>query len=476
MDDPDYIKRRKKVVKRLANKKRALGLFAGSLAAVIIYVLPIEGLSHNEKISLSLTIMTVIFWACQVAQPGYISGLLLALYVVLGVAEPAVVFSAWTGATIYLIIGAYLIASAVKNSGLGERIAYWFIVRFMHSYRSILFSIFGMTFILSLIIPHPWPRAFLIMSIMREVIQNAKVPREDAVPIGYAVFAASVPVSTIFLTGDSSINPLAVQYAGVELGWFGWLKMMGVPCAVASILTCLALLLVFRPSQPVAIDKASAQRKLNTMGKLSAKEARTIVWLSIAVLLWATDSIHGIDIGWVTLLIAMLMSMPLIGELLTPQSWSEVPVHVLLFITAAMAIGRVGAATGMNSWIADTIFPDAVPSNPFLFAAFVGIISVVIHMLLGSVIAVMGVAVPAFLAFSGGTSINPLVPAMWVLTAINLHYIFPFQNMSILVGSGEENGLYSQKETIRFSLPLLAIALFTIIVAETLWWQILGLL
>ena len=458
------------------DQKRIIGLFAGVSAALILYMLPIAGLSREGQTCLSLTIMTVIFWACQVAQPGFVSALLLALYVVLGVAEPAVVFSAWTGTTIYLIIGAYLIASAVKDSGLGERIAYWFIVRFMHSYKSILISIFGLTFVLSIIIPHPWPRAFLIMSIIREVIENARIPKKDAVPIGYAVFAASVPVSMIFLTGDSSINPLAVQYSGVELGWFGWLKLMGPPCAVASVLTCAALLVVFRPSQPVLVDKEAARRRLAEMGKPGGQEIRAILWLSAAVVLWATDSVHGIDIGWVTLIIAMLMSMPLVGGLLTPKAWNEVPVHVLLFITAAMAIGRVGAATGMNSWIADTIFPGAAPSNPFLFAALIAVVSVAIHMLLGSVIAVMGVAIPAILAFTAHTSMDPLVPALWVLTAINLHYVFPFQNMSILVGCGEENGMYTQRETIRFSVPLLLITLFVIIVVETLWWKALRLL
>ena len=458
------------------DQKKIIGLFAGVSAALILYILPIAGLSREGQTCLSLTIMTVIFWACQVAQPGFVSALLLALYVVLGVAEPAVVFSAWTGTTIYLIIGAYLIASAVKDSGLGERIAYWFIVRFMHSYKSILISIFGLTFVLSIIIPHPWPRAFLIMSIIREVIENARIPKKDAVPIGYAVFAASVPVSMIFLTGDSSINPLAVQYSGVELGWFGWLKLMGPPCAAASVLTCAALLMVFRPSQPVLVDKEAARRRLAEMGKPGGQEIRAILWLSAAVVLWATDSVHGIDIGWVTLIIAMLMSMPLVGGLLTPKAWNEVPVHVLLFITAAMAIGRVGAATGMNSWIADTIFPGAAPSDPFLFAALIAVVSVAIHMLLGSVIAVMGVAIPAILAFTAHTSMDPLVPALWVLTAINLHYVFPFQNMSILVGCGEENGMYTQRETIRFSVPLLLITLFVIVVVETLWWKALGLL
>ena len=458
------------------NKKQTIGLISGIAAAVIINALPLEGLTRQGQLCLSLTIMTVLFWAFQVAQAGYVSGLMLALLVVLQVAEPEVVFYSWTGTTMYLIIGAYLIAAAVKNSGLGNRISYWFIIRFMSSYRSVIISVFVMTLVLSLIIPHPWPRAFLIMSVMAEVIENARVPRKDAISIGYSVFAASVPISCIFLTGDSTINPLAVQYSGLELGWFGWLKIMGPPCAVSSVLTCAAFLMLFRPSQPMTIDKQAAQKKLNDMGRLSQKELRAIIWLTIAVVLWMTDSVHKIDIGWITLAIAMLMSMPVIGELLTPASWSEVPTHVLLFITAAMAIGKVGAVTGMNEWVAATLLPAAIPSNPFILAAFVALISVIIHMLLGSVIAVMGVAVPAVLSYTSSMGINPLVPALWVFTAIVMHYIFPFQNMTILVGQGEENGLYSPKETIRFSVPLLFITFVTIVGLQVVWWRLLGIL
>lgn len=98
----------------------------------------------------------------------------------------------------FLIVGAYLIAGAVKESGLGERIAYKFIISYVTSFKSIIVAIFILTFILSLLIPHPWPRAFLIMSVMAVVIKSANIPRVDAVKIGFTVFAASVPVSLIF--------------------------------------------------------------------------------------------------------------------------------------------------------------------------------------------------------------------------------------------------------------------------------------
>lgn len=173
--------------------------------------------------------MTVFFWAFQVAQSGFTSGLYLVLLIIFGVADPATVFYSWTGSTMYLVIGAYLIANAVNSSGLGERIAYNFILKFVSSYRSIIVSIFVITFILSILIPHPWPRAFLIMSVMAVVIQSANLPKEDAVKIRLHGVCFLCSRILDLSDGDSVINPLPVQNSGMALGWMGWLKVMGVP-------------------------------------------------------------------------------------------------------------------------------------------------------------------------------------------------------------------------------------------------------
>ena len=398
----------------MAKNKNTAVLVLGIALAVIINIIPLENISSQGKMCLGLTLMTVVFWAFQIVQSGYASGLYLALLVIFQVAEPAVVFSPWIGSTMYLVIGAYLIASAVKTSGLGERIAYGFIIKFVSSYKSIIISIFALTFILSILIPHPWPRAFLIMSVMAVVIESAKIPKEDASKIGFTVFASAVPVSMIFLTGDSIINPLAVQTSGVAISWIQWFVYMGPPGIAASVLTCILILILFKPTKEVEINKESVKEKLNALGPLSKIEKRTIVWLVIAVALWMTDSIHGINIGWITLLIAMLMSFPVIGEIMSPKQWSEVPIHVLLFLTSAMTIGKVGAVTGMNTWIAETILPSFIPSNTFVMAFIISLITIGIHMFLGSVVAVIAIAIPALLIFTQPMGISPIITTFYV--------------------------------------------------------------
>ncbi len=278
----------------------------------------------------------------------------------------------------------------------------------------------------------------------------------------------------IFLTGDSVINPLAVQASGAAISWVQWFVYMGPPNIAASVITCILILVLFKPTQEIIINKEEMKEKLSALGPMSIIEKRTIIWLAIAVVLWMTDSIHGINIGWITLLIAMLMSFPAIGEILTPKQWGEVPVHVLLFLTAAMTIGKVGGVTGMNTWIAETILPSSIPANPYILAIIIALISMGIHMVLGSVIAVMGIAIPALLIFTEPMGISPIITTLFVYTAIGIHYILPFHHLNILVGQGEENGMYGQKEVMRLGIPLSAVV-FIIVLLEVPYWKMLGL-
>lgn len=453
---------------------KLIGFFGGILLCVVICLLPLEGLEREGQLCLGFTLMTVVWWATQVAQSGYVSGVYLMLLCLFKVAEPSVIFSGWTGSIIWLVAGAYLIASAVRNSGLGERLSYSFILRFVRGWRSIIVSIFILTLILSLLIPHPWPRAFLIMSVMAVVIRSVHLPKKDAVIVGFTVFAASVPVSLIFITGDATINPLAAGYADEAVSFIRWLQVIGPPALLLSVLTMVLILILFRPSAPVTIDLDEVRAAKARLGKMSEREIRTLVWITIAVLLWLTNGITGLDIGWITLLVAMLMSMPLVGGVLQARDWAEVPVHVMVFLTAAIAIGKVGAATGMNTWIAQTLLPGVMPENPVLLALCISIFAVIIHMFMGSVIAVMGVTIPTFLAFTQGTGVSSLAIIGIVYISVAGHYLLPFHHLNMLVGQGEENGMYTQKETLKMGIPLLIAVLITMVAAVG-WWSLLGL-
>jgi anion transporter len=460
----------------MGKNKSTIGLIGGIVVAIIVWFLPLEGLSLEGKKCLSLSLLAIVCWAMSAMHPGYVSLLLLGGYVVWNVAPGNIVFGLWASPIVYLVVGGYLIASAVRESGLGKRIAYMYILRYINSYSSIIVGAYVLGFLLSFLIPHPWPRSFLIMSVMAVIIKSAGIPLREAANIGLAVFAGSAPTSTILLTGDSVINVITTGMANQPVSWLGWAWMMGVPGIVASALTCFLQLKIFKPSQQIAINKQEISGQLKEMGPLSPKELRTLLWVGLAIVFWVTDSVHHVHPGWVALFAAIALSLPRIGAVLGPGSWNDVPIATLFFLTAALAIGVVGRHTGMNAWLASVVLPAQAPTNPFMFAAFVAVVSVVLHMCLGSVLAVMGIAIPTMIQFSASSGMNPLVPALIVYTAISIHFVLPFHHMNVLVGLGEKQGMYGDREVIRLGVPLTAIVFIITILVQIPWWKIIGLL
>lgn len=463
---------------RILNKlnKRVVGFICGLVTFAVIALLPLHGLGHAAQIDLALTLMTVVWWATQVAQPAYVGGVYLMLLIIMNVATPQEVFTnSWTHSIMWLVMGAYLIASAVRDSGFGERIAYWLIIRFVRSWTGIIVSIFVLTFILSLLIPHPWPRAFMIMAVMNVVARSAQMPDGDRQKLGLAVFAASCPLSGVFLTGDATLNPLAVANSGVETTFVQYFEYMGVPMLIAAAMTMLLILFLFKPSRSVQLDLQVLREQQRSLGRVSSKEVRTIVWLAIAVVLWLTSGATGIDVGWITLIVALCMSLPLIGEVLTAKSWAQVPVNVLVFLTSAIAIGDVGESTGMNAWIGKQILPSAFPENVFLVALIIAVFAVIIHMFMGSVIAVMGLTIPTLVAATSHLGISPLAVSLIIFTVVNLHYLLPFHNLAMLVGNDPDTGGYTQNQVMRLGIPL-TLVVFVVAMVEVVWFQITGLL
>ena len=473
--------------------KRYIGFFLAIVVFLLIkFVLPLDSLgsvtlSEGGKNCLALSLGAVVMWASGVAQPGYTGILYCALLVLMQVVPDAdgvpsmaatvsVAFGAWTKGTMWIVVGAYLIAGAVKDSGLGQRIAYAFMLKFVKSAKSLILSIFALTFVLALLIPHPFPRAFLILAVVSVIAESAGYGEDDRGKLGFLIFAAAVPCSMFFMTGDSTLNPLVASYGangGAAIGFVDWFIYMSVPMVVATLCTIVLALALFKPSKELVYDREDVLAKQAALGKLSEKEIRTIVWLVIAIALWLTVS--GDYLAWVTLVIGVLMAMPVIGEVLTPASWGSVDIKTLMFLTAAMAIGSVGGATGMNAWIADVVLPSTVPANPYLFALLVCALTMVIHMFMGSVMAGLGICVPAFLTFVQGTSVSPIAVALIVFTAINLHYILPFHNLAILVGEGKDAGGYTSKEAMKMGIPLTVVT-FLVVLVEAFWFSTLGLM
>lgn len=457
--------------------RKLSGIILSLLLVAVLWWLPLPSdLSLAGRKTLIVTLFTVTWWVFNVVPPAYSTLLMLLGYLLLGLAGPEVVFKIWTLPLMWLIISAFLIAAAVTKSGLAERVAYFFMLRFASSYRSIIVLNYVLGFVLSFLIPHPFPRALLIMSLVRAIIKKAGINPVDAASLGLSVFVASTATSTILLTGDSTLNIATVGFSGVNLSWLGWAKYMAVPGLLASLLMLGLHLLVFRQTGPVQIDQTALRLEQQKLGKMSRPEIITLLWVLAALLFWTTDFIHHIDPAWVALAAVVGLSLPFIGDVLDARDISTgVNWPIIFFVVGALAIGTVGRLTGMSDWLASSLLPAVPPQNPYAFAALIGGVTMLIHMVLGSALACMSIVAPPMVHYAVLAGWSPLVPALLVYTAVSTHYIFPFQHVAILLGQGETGG-YNTRHVLTYGLPLTLVTLIVLVPIEITWWKILGLL
>jgi anion transporter len=461
----------------LKRYKSEIGAFFGLFVCLGIWFMPAQaGLPVQGQHCLALSLLAVTWWAFGVVHPGYTSLILLVSWVMTHTADPTVVFRLWTTPLMYLVVGGYLIAAAVDGSGLGRRVAYHFTIRYVHSYKSIIAACYILGFLLSIMIPHPWPRSFMIMAVMTVIIKSAKLEPKYAAQIGLTTFAASCPTSMILLTGDSTLNVVAMNFAGVDASWLKWLIYMGVPGVLTSILLFLVQIWLFPGPKDFVMNKDEISDLLKKLGPMTRNEKAAIFWVVVAIGFWATDFLHHIHPGWIAICAALAMTLPRIGAGLKAPDWGKVNLGSLFFLTAALGIGTVGGVTGMNKWVAAILLPSHVPSNIIVFTLLITVFAVAIHMVLGSVLAVMGIVTPAVIAYTSGSGINPIVVSLLVYTVVNQQYLLPFHNMAILVGEGEQAGKYTSSDVLKWGGPLTVLIFIITVCIEIPWWKCIGLI
>ncbi len=137
-----------------------------------------------------------------------------------------------------------------------------------------------------------------------------------------------------------------------------WFLYMSVPMLVALLCTLFLGLFLFKPSKELVYDREQIVAKQAALGKLSVKDPHhRVACHRHRAVAHRFGRLHrlGHPGHWCRSRHAHHWRSP------HPASWNAVDIKSLMFLTAAMAVGSVGGATGMNAWIADVVLPSSVP-------------------------------------------------------------------------------------------------------------------
>lgn len=449
---------------------------------LLMYVLPLPGLTSVQRHLLAIFTATVISLVAQPVAMGVTSVLALTVLALTKTLTPAQVFSGFANPTVWLIFTAFLFATAVTSTRFGMRVAYLFIRRFGRSPLTLGYSVASADLVLAPFVPSDTARGGgIICPVVRSIAQAVgSEPGPTAGELGGFLtlvgFHTTYTASAMFLTGMAA-NPLiadfARQSAHVELTWLTWALGACVPGVLALIVVPWML---FRLHPPRLRDtepaRAVAQNALTAMGPLTRKEMRLMATLILVMAGWVFSPWHGISN---TIVALAGVSALLLGGVI---SWDDLLAErkaweALVWFGTLIMMADSLLQAGVVGVLSKSAF-SYVQSWPAMGALAALVIAYqYIHYGFASMTAQIGALYPSFLAAALASGANPLVSALALAYFSNVNAAMTHYGTGsapVYFGAGYvAQGVWWK---IGFFVSLVNVAIW--LGVGLAWWKVLG--
>jgi anion transporter len=418
-----------------------------------------------------LTTLTIGLWATG-WLPEYLTALIFfALAMIFGVAPAATVFAGFASSAFWLVLSGFVLGIAIRKTGLAARAARTLTARLSGSYPQLVAGVVLLTYALAFLMPSNMGRIAVLMPIVLAVADRAGLAPGSrgriglALAVGFGTFMLSVSilpanVPNLVLAGSIETN------FGIRLTYLPYLLLhapvLGVLKGVA-LVGCLCLLFPdrLRPMPPT-----------EAAGPLTADEKRLALLLGVTLLLWLTDSVHGVSPAWIGLASACVCLLPRIGFVTHDEFGAQVNFRTCIYIAGILGMAAIVARSGLGDVVGRALVSVAPLRPDAPFQSFAGLVG--ISTLLNFVVTSNGV--PAlFTPLAGSLSTASGLPLPTVLMVQVIGFsttILPYQAAPIVVAL--QLGGVSTASATRLSLLLAAITFLVLVPLDFLWFALLG--
>lgn len=422
-------------------------------------------------ISACVVAVTIVLWATA-RLPGYLVALLFfAFSACLRLAPPDVLFSGFSSAAFWLVLSGFILGVAIRKVGLADRIAHSLTDRFTGSWLRMLSGVVLLTYGLAFVMPSNMGRIALLMPIVMAMADSVGLTKGSRGRIGLAL---AVGFGTFQLSG--SILPANVPnlvMVGAAESAYGlqpsYLAYLFLHAPVLGLLKGLALILCLYFLFP-ADPRPAAPRQNAT--PLSPAEKRLGALLLVTLLLWATDTLHGVSPAWIGLASACLCLLPRIGFLNGDEFATGINIRTCIYIAGILGLAALVSHSGLGLLLGKSLVR-ILPLDPAHPAtSFGGLVALTSALNF----AVTSNGVPAlFTPLAQGLSDASGFPLLTVLMVQVIGYstpLLPYQAAPIVVAMGMEQ--VPARDAILLCLVLSAITFLFLVPIDYIWFQVLG--
>lgn len=454
-----------------------IAAFCVCLAAAAIWLLqPIAATgNHAGDVNsiLAVVVFTVGMWVCGI-MPEYLTTLVFFCVMMLGrLAPPETVFAGFSSSAFWLVFAGLVLGLAVRQSGLGKRIARWLGTLCNGSYLTTVAAMVGFGLVLSFLMPSAMGRVVLMMPILTAFAESKGYVPGSRGAAGILMAGAAgtlLPAFTILPSNVANMvlsGTMEALYG--EVPTYGQYMLLHFP-----VLGALKMVLITVVAALLFHEKPAMEATRETpLPPVSPTERRLMLILGASLLMWMTDAIHGISPAWVGLSAAVICLIPRAG-LLEEGSFARLGFAPMFYVAGVIGLGAVVREYELGVMGAHAMlhaFPLTPDAGAWNYAVLSG--TSTLAGILATSAGVPAVITPMGPELSAASAL-PLMTVM-MTQVIGFSTVFlPYQTPAIVVAA-QMSGVTVRTVNTYF-LTLFALTVLLLMPLNFLWWRLLGVL
>lgn len=462
---------------RVERARRTIGFVLAPLITVVFLFLPL-GLDGTQHKLAAVLLGVVVLWVCE-PVPIPVGGLIgVAAIVLFGIAPADEALAPFGSSTVFVFIGAFILAQAMLRHGLAKRFAFLVLsIPGVGRTTTRVVAAFGLiTAVLSAVISNTATVAMLLPTAVGILAVIADLIRKDlpeGVPFDPLRLRVGVALMLMLAYGSGAgglLTPIGSapnligrefieEATGRNISFLSWFLMALPICAIMFVLLAVVLLLLNRPEikRISGVDEYVAAERAK-LGRMSGAERNTLIAFAVTVTLWVVPGIVALvagddsaayttvsdhlDEGVVAVLgAALLFVLPTRWSrrefTLTWSEASKIDWGTILLFGCGIIFGTLLADTKLAETIGTGAADALGLGSSVMILVFAVVLAVVISETTSNT-AAASVVVPILIPVAAAAGVDPFVPALAATFGASFGFMLPVstpQN-AIVYGSG----------------------------------------
>jgi sodium-dependent dicarboxylate transporter 2/3/5 len=434
------------------------GIPLAIIAFILVMLVPTPGLDLPGHAAIALLVFAVIMWATEALHLAVTSLIILFIQPIIQVASFTDAVIGFANPIIFLMIGGFIIAEAIRKSGLAQRLTFVMLNKLGTTPdRSLFVTVFS-TGLLSAFIENVVAFAMLL-PIVKQIIpmmgadnpENGKSNFAKAMVLGASYGSLAGGFGTEIGTAP---NLMAAAYTHIP--FVDWM-IFGFPLAIIMMLVIWKGLGRMFPTEVKGIvgGEGVIKTKMEELGVMARKEKLALAVLLFTIGLWVTTGITGLNSYSIALIGAVFMLAFKIIDWKDAQS--NVDWGLIIFFGGALSLGAALLNTGAANWlIKDIISVFGSEPSTLLIMVVLMIVAVLITQVMSN-IALSAILIPLSVTLASAQNQPIGIYAVPVAIACSLSFMFPMADPTVAMAYGTK--YVNIKEIFRAGVPIVIIGI-----------------